>query len=64
MSSSYSEDALMAYFKKHQISRRTAVIGGAVVVVAGASAAYLALPGSREDQPAPVPSTPSTPTAP
>jgi len=64
MNPAYTEEALMAFFKKHQISRRTAVIGGAVVVVAGASAAYLALPGSREDQPAPAPSTPSTPTAP
>ncbi|MFQ6011199.1 MAG: ABC transporter substrate-binding protein, partial [Nitrososphaerales archaeon] len=61
----YDADALMAYFKKHQVSRRTAVIGGAVVVIGGASAAYLALPGTQRDTaPAPTAPAPSAPTAP
>ncbi|MFQ6011527.1 MAG: hypothetical protein ACE5KG_05080, partial [Nitrososphaerales archaeon] len=63
--SQYDADALMAYFKKHQISRRTAVVGGAVVVIAGASGAYLAFqPGGQPDQMEPKPTTPTTPSTP
>ena len=55
------EEALMAYFKKHQISRRTVIIGGAVVVVAGATAAYMAFTPGAQPEPEPRSTQPTTP---